>query len=182
MYFLSQRAVNCSCGATTRRVRSVWGRRATPCRHRKSAWGNQSAGCPVGTTTLPSSQVSTAETGTAWCKEWWSCMCCVKLFCVCVSQWTELCTHLVSVTAANWAWAPTSCLDTESLSWWRASRSPWFRWPVEEDTRWHSQVGTARYASFCWLKVTLQVSCTLIPVFSNRDFCVCLFVFCCFFF
>ncbi len=49
----SQKVGNCSCGATTQRVRLVWERRAMPPRHTKSAWDNQSAGFPVDTTTLP---------------------------------------------------------------------------------------------------------------------------------
>lgn len=51
-----------------------------------------------------------------------------------------LCTHLASGTAENWVWAPTSFQGTECLSWWRASRSQWRRWPVGVDIQWHSQV------------------------------------------
>lgn len=51
-----------------------------------------------------------------------------------------LCTHLASGTAENWVWAPTSFQGTECLSWWRASRSQWGRWPVGVDIQWHSQV------------------------------------------
>lgn len=51
-----------------------------------------------------------------------------------------LCTHLASGTAENWVWAPTSFQGTECLSWWRASRSQWGRWPAGVDIQWHLQV------------------------------------------
>lgn len=51
-----------------------------------------------------------------------------------------LCTHLASGTAGNWVWAPTSFQDTECLSWWRASRSQWGRWPAGVGIQWHLQV------------------------------------------